>query len=62
MTTHPPRYAIDVSALVKTFGSLRALDGLDLRVEGGTVHGFLDPNGAGKSTNHHPRAAGHVPS
>ena len=37
-------------ALVKTFGSLRALDGLDLRVERGTVHGFLGPNGAGKST------------
>ncbi|WP_370073024.1 ATP-binding cassette domain-containing protein [Streptacidiphilus sp. MAP5-3] len=42
--------AIDVSGLVKTFGRTRALDGLDLRVERGEVHGFLGPNGAGKST------------
>jgi ABC-2 type transport system ATP-binding protein len=42
--------AIEISGLVKTFGDLRALDGLDLRVAGGEVHGFLGPNGAGKST------------
>jgi ABC-2 type transport system ATP-binding protein len=36
--------------VVKTFGSVRALDGLDLRVQAGEVHGFLGPNGAGKST------------
>jgi len=36
--------------LVKTFGGLRALDGLDLEVSRGEVHGFLGPNGAGKST------------
>ena len=42
--------AIDVSGLVKTFGPTRALDGLDLSVETGEVHGFLGPNGAGKST------------
>jgi len=36
--------------LVKTFGHHRALDGLDLTVEPGEVHGFLGPNGAGKST------------
>jgi ABC-2 type transport system ATP-binding protein len=42
--------AISVSGLVKTFGRTRALDGLDLRVETGEVHGFLGPNGAGKST------------
>ncbi|CAM3787823.1 ABC transporter ATP-binding protein [Nocardioides zeicaulis] len=42
--------AIQVSGLVKTFGAVRALDGLDLRVEAGEVHGFLGPNGAGKST------------
>jgi ABC-2 type transport system ATP-binding protein len=42
--------AIDVSGLVKTFGRTRALDGLDLQVEAGEVHGFLGPNGAGKST------------
>ncbi|WP_428965292.1 ABC transporter ATP-binding protein [Micromonospora fluostatini] len=41
---------ISVSELVKTFGGTRALDGLDLRVEAGEVHGFLGPNGAGKST------------
>src|SRR5262245_53090390 len=42
--------AIDISGLVKTFGHVRALDGLDLTVESGEVHGFLGPNGAGKST------------
>ncbi|MFE3443105.1 ATP-binding cassette domain-containing protein [Nocardia sp. NPDC059180] len=42
--------AIDVSNLVKTFGRTRALDGLDLQVATGEVHGFLGPNGAGKST------------
>src|SRR5215218_2144468 len=42
--------AISVSGLVKTFGSVRALDGLDLTVAEGEVHGFLGPNGAGKST------------
>src|SRR5690625_2339994 len=41
---------IDVTALVKSFGRTRALDGLDLHVERGEVHGFLGPNGAGKST------------
>jgi ABC-2 type transport system ATP-binding protein len=41
---------ISVSGLVKTFGRTRALDGLELVVEPGQVHGFLGPNGAGKST------------
>jgi ABC-2 type transport system ATP-binding protein len=41
---------IEIRGLVKEFGSLRALDGLDLTVERGEVHGFLGPNGAGKST------------
>ncbi|MER7456646.1 ABC transporter ATP-binding protein [Micromonospora sp. NPDC126480] len=42
--------AIDIHHLHKSFGRVTALDGLDLRVEPGTVHGFLGPNGAGKST------------
>ncbi|GAA1709921.1 ABC transporter ATP-binding protein [Isoptericola hypogeus] len=41
---------VDVQGLVKTFGSFRALDGLDLALERGEVRGFLGPNGAGKST------------
>jgi ABC-2 type transport system ATP-binding protein len=41
---------VDTVGLTKTFGSVRALDGLDLRVDEGEVHGFLGPNGAGKST------------
>src|SRR5690625_955011 len=41
---------ISTRNLVKTFGSTRALDGLDLEVAQGEVHGFLGPNGAGKST------------
>src|SRR5690625_213242 len=42
--------AISTRSLVKTFGNTRALDGLNLDVEQGVVHGFLGPNGAGKST------------
>jgi ABC-2 type transport system ATP-binding protein len=42
--------AIRADALVKTFGRTRALDGLDLAVQTGEVHGFLGPNGAGKTT------------
>ncbi|WP_229398804.1 ABC transporter ATP-binding protein [Micromonospora okii] len=42
--------AIEVTGLVKTFGRTRALDGLELTVRAGEVHGFLGPNGAGKST------------
>ncbi|WP_406230754.1 ATP-binding cassette domain-containing protein [Nocardia sp. NBC_01009] len=42
--------AISVQDLVKTFGPTRALDGLDLEVGTGEVHGFLGPNGSGKST------------
>jgi ABC-2 type transport system ATP-binding protein len=41
---------IDIAGLVKRFGSTTALDGLDLTVATGEVHGFLGPNGAGKST------------
>jgi len=42
--------AISATGLVKNFGPTRALDGLDLTVRTGEVHGFLGPNGAGKST------------
>jgi ABC-2 type transport system ATP-binding protein len=42
--------AISARGLVKDFGSTRALDGLDLSVLTGEVHGFLGPNGAGKTT------------
>jgi ABC-type uncharacterized transport system ATPase subunit len=47
--TEPAR-VIRTGRLVKTFGPVRALDGLDLEVSRGEVHGFLGPNGAGKST------------
>ncbi len=42
--------AIDVVGLRKSFGRTTALDGLDLTVREGEVHGFLGPNGSGKST------------
>ncbi|RZQ65366.1 ABC transporter ATP-binding protein [Amycolatopsis suaedae] len=42
--------AIAISGLHKSFGRTKALDGLDLNVATGEVHGFLGPNGAGKST------------
>ncbi|QEV19243.1 ABC transporter ATP-binding protein [Streptomyces alboniger] len=42
--------ALTVSGLHKSFGRTHALDGLDLDVETGEVHGFLGPNGSGKST------------
>src|SRR3712207_9089030 len=41
---------ITIRNLVKSYGSFRALDGLDLEVGAGEVLGFLGPNGAGKST------------
>jgi ABC-2 type transport system ATP-binding protein len=42
--------AVRVQGLLKRFGNLTALDGLDLRVETGAFYAFLGPNGAGKST------------
>ena len=43
-------YAIETNALVKSFGTTRALDGVDLRIRQGSVYGLLGPNGAGKTT------------
>jgi len=42
--------AIETNRLTRSFGPVRAVDALDLRVEAGTFYGFLGPNGAGKST------------
>lgn len=41
---------IEAKGLVKSFGRVKALDGLNLGVAKGQIHGFLGPNGAGKST------------
>src|SRR5688500_12606162 len=42
--------AIEASGLVKSFGEVRAVDGVDLAVRTGSVYGVLGPNGAGKTT------------
>ena len=42
--------AIETTGLVREFGDVRAVDGIDLRVPSGSFYGFLGPNGAGKST------------
>jgi ABC-type branched-subunit amino acid transport system ATPase component/ABC-type branched-subunit amino acid transport system permease subunit len=41
---------LEISQLVMQFGGLRALDGIDLKVERGMIHGLIGPNGSGKST------------
>src|SRR6266850_2014392 len=43
-------YAVDVANVVKSFGALKALDGVTLRVRQGEIYGLLGPNGAGKTT------------
>ena len=43
-------YAIETSGLTKQFGSVKAVDGLELKVPEGSIYGFLGPNGAGKTT------------
>jgi ABC-2 type transport system ATP-binding protein len=43
-------FAVETRGLTRTFGSKRAVDGIDLRVPPGSFYGFLGPNGAGKST------------
>jgi ABC-2 type transport system ATP-binding protein len=42
--------AVALTDIVKTFGRLRALDGLSLNIRAGTIYGILGPNGAGKTT------------
>jgi ABC-2 type transport system ATP-binding protein len=46
-----PNLAIEASGLVKAFGDVRAVDGVDLAVRRGSVYGVLGPNGAGKTTS-----------
>jgi ABC-2 type transport system ATP-binding protein len=43
-------FAVETHGLARTFGSKRAVDGIDLQVPAGSFYGFLGPNGAGKST------------
>ena len=43
-------FAVDVDNVVKSFGTLRALDGISLRVRQGEIYGLLGPNGSGKTT------------
>jgi len=50
MSVDNNRVPIEIRGLTKRFGTVQALDGLELMVREGEVHGFLGPNGAGKST------------
>lgn len=43
-------FAVDVDNVVKSFGTLRALDGITIRVRQGEIYGLLGPNGSGKTT------------
>ena len=49
MTSHSP-LAVEATGLVKAFGETRAVDGVHLAVQSGSVYGVLGPNGAGKTT------------
>ncbi|CEG22074.1 Daunorubicin/doxorubicin resistance ATP-binding protein DrrA [Planococcus massiliensis] len=49
-TRETTSWAIEAKGLVKVFGKHRAVDGVDLTIQEGTVYGFLGPNGAGKTT------------
>ena len=51
--------AIRAEGLAKSFGTLRAVDGIDLEVQRGEIFAILGPNGAGKTTLH--ADAGHAP-
>ena len=50
VTVQPHEVVLRTTGLVKRFGSITAVDGLDLEVRRGEVVGLLGPNGAGKST------------
>lgn len=50
MSEPAPEIAVRARALVKTYGTTRALDGVDLEIPAGQVLGLLGPNGAGKTT------------
>jgi len=50
MAAPAARLAVETHGLTRTFGDLRAVDGIDLAVPAGSFFGFLGPNGAGKST------------
>jgi ABC-2 type transport system ATP-binding protein len=50
LATRAPCSAVVTQGLVRRFGSLTAVDGLNLEVHRGEIYGFLGPNGAGKST------------
>ena len=52
---------LEVAAVTKVFGALRALDGVDVVVEAGTFHGLIGPNGSGKSTLLNAIAGAHPP-
>jgi ABC-2 type transport system ATP-binding protein len=60
------RKGIVVEGLVRAFKDIRAVDGIDIRIEPGEIYGFLGPNGAGKSTTVHmlttllPPSGGHA--
>ena len=53
---------LEVIAVTKVYGPLKALDGVDLTVEAGTFHGLIGPNGSGKSTLLQSIAGAHYPT
>jgi ABC-type branched-subunit amino acid transport system ATPase component len=53
---------LEVIAVTKSYGPLKALDGIDLKVEAGTFHGLIGPNGSGKSTLLKSIAGAHYPT